>query len=224
MGVTFFVKMFPKKAPIDLLLKHAEILEDLSKEIIPLVDDYLNGKDISAKVKDISRMESQADNFKFDLRKMLSKNIKTPFAVRDLLAYLSKQEKIIDYIEDIAKKLSLNQIDGLDEEIIKDFKILVEEVVRAINSLLVMINEIHKIMDSSFAEKYIKKEKKDRVKIEDIEGKVDKISLKIGKWIYSKKNELNPIDLVFFRELVLIFVKISDITENTAEQLQSILK
>lgn len=224
MGVTFFVKMFPKKAPIDLLLKHAEILEDLSKEIIPLVDDYLSGKDISAKVKDISRMESQADNFKFDLRKMLSKNIKTPFAVRDLLAYLSKQEKIIDYIEDIAKKLSLNQIDGLDEEIIKDFRILVEEVVRAINSLLVMINEIHKIMDSSFAEKYIKKEKKDRVKIEDIEGRVDKISLKIGKWIYSKKNELNPIDLVFFRELVLIFVKISDITENTAEQLQSILK
>ena len=224
MGVTFFVKMFPKKAPIDLLLKHAEILEDLSKEIIPLVDDYLSGKDISVKVKDISRMESQADNFKFDLRKMLSKNIKTPFAVRDLLAYLSKQEKIIDYIEDIAKKLSLNQIDGLDEEIIKDFKILVEEVVRAINSLLVMINEIHKIMDSSFAEKYIKKEKKDRVKIEDIEGRVDKISLKIGKWIYSKKNELNPIDLVFFRELVLIFVKISDITENTAEQLQSILK
>jgi len=158
------------------------------------------------------------------LRKLLSKNIKTPFAVRDLLTYLSKQEKIIDYIEDIAKKLSLNQIEGLDDVIIKDFKILVEEVVRAINSLLVMINEIHRIMDSSFAEKYVKKEKKDRVKIEDIEGRVDKISLKIGKWIYSKKNDLNPIDLVFFRELVLIFVKISDITENTAEQLQAILK
>ncbi len=224
MGVAFFLKMFPKKAPIDLLLKHTEILEDLSKEIIPLIDDYINEKDISEKVKEISRKESQADDLKFELRKILSKNIKTPFAVRDLLTYLSKQEKLIDYIEDIAKKLSLNHIDGLDDEIIKDFKILVNEVVRAINSLLVMINEIHRIMDSSFAEKYIKKEKKDLIKIEDIEGRVDRISLKIGKWIYSKKNELNPIDLVFFRELVLIFVKISDITENTAEQLQSILK
>jgi len=224
MGVAFFLKMFPKKAPIDLLLKHTKILEDLSKEIIPLIDDYINRREITEKVKNISIKESQADDLKFELRKLLSKNIKTPFAVRDLLTYLSKQEKIIDYIEDIAKKLSLNQIEGLDDVIIKDFKILVEEVVRAINSLLVMINEIHRIMDSSFAEKYVKKEKKDRVKIEDIEGRVDKISLKIGKWIYSKKNDLNPIDLVFFRELVLIFVKISDITENTAEQLQAILK
>lgn len=224
MGVAFFLKMFPKKAPIDLLLKHTEILENLSKKIIPLVDDYIDGKDISHQVEEISDLESMADHYKFDLRKLLSKNIKTPFAIRDLLTYLSKQEKIIDYIEDIAKKLSLNQITGLDAEIIKDFKTLVNEVTTAIDSLLVMINEIHKVMDSSFAEKYIKKEKKDRIKIEDIEGRVDKISLKIGKWIYSKKNDLNPIDLVFFRELVLIFVKISDITENTAEQLQSILK
>ena len=66
-----------------------------------------------------------------------------------------------------------------------------------------------------------KKEEKDIVTIEGLESEIDKLTLKLGKWSYSKKNEANPLDLIFFNDLVVIFAEIGDKTENLAELMRS---
>lgn len=224
MGTAFFKKMFPKESPIKLLIEHAIILEDVTKKVKILVEKYFNDEDISELVEDISRQESKADDLKFEIRKILAESVRTPFAIKDILDYLNYQETLVDYMEDIAKKLSLNKIEGLDEEVKSDFLELVQEVVNSIDFLENMVSEMKKIIDASFATKFLKEEQEESLRIEAIEGNVDKISLRIGKWIYSKKKEMNPIDLIFFRELVLIFVKVTDIAENTAELLSAFVK
>ena len=223
MGVSFFKNMFVKETPIKLLIEHAKILEDVCKITIELVKDYFSGKDITEKVSYISRQESKADDLKFDIRKLIAKNYRTPYSASDVLNYLHNQETLVDLFEDVAKKLSLNKMNLQDKSIQNKFMELVYQAEKSVDFLENMVTELQKVIDTSFASRYVKREKKEIVKVEDIEGEADNISLELGKWIYSQKNKLNPIDLMFFRELVLIFVKITDVAENTAEVLYAFL-
>jgi predicted phosphate transport protein (TIGR00153 family) len=223
MGVSFFKNMFVKETPIKLLIEHAKILEDVCKTATELVNDYFKGKDISEKVKYISDQESKADDLKFDIRKLIAKNYKTPYSASDVLNYLHNQETLVDLFEDVAKKLSLNKLDLQDDKIIEKFMELVKQAEKSVDFLENMVRELQKVIDTSYANRYVKREKKEISKVEDIEGEADKISLELGKWIYSQKNNINPIDLIFFRELILIFVKITDVAENTAEVLYAFL-
>ena len=219
MGVSIFKNMFVKETPIKLLIEHAKILESVCKVTVELVNEYFKGKDISEKVKYISEQESKADDLKFDIRKLIAKNYRTPYSASDVLNYLHNQETLVDLFEDVAKKLSLNKLDLKDEAVKNKFMELVDQAVKSVDFLENMVRELQKVIDTSFATRYVKREKKEITKVEDIEGNADRISLELGKWIYSQKNNLNPIDLMFFRELVLIFVKITDVAENTAEVL-----
>jgi uncharacterized protein Yka (UPF0111/DUF47 family) len=115
-------------------------------------------------------------------------------------------------------------VEGLDDYIKDKVMELVDQVVQSIDYLEDMIREVRKVISYSFASKLLKKEANNYVKIEDIENRVDDLSIEIGKWIYSKKKEMNPLDLIFFRETVLILVHITDRAENTAELLKAFLK
>ncbi len=224
MKSAFFIRMFPKETPIQLLIEHAAVLEEISRLIKPLMEAYFNNEDIHERMKFISKRESDADEIKFQIRRMLSQSVRTPFAVKDILDYLHLQDSLIDRFEDVAKKLSLNKVEGLDDYIKDKVMELVDQVVQSIDYLEDMIREVRKVISYSFASKLLKKEANNYVKIEDIENRVDDLSIEIGKWIYSKKKEMNPLDLIFFRETVLILVHITDRAENTAELLKAFLK
>ena len=221
---SLFKMLFPKETPLSLLIEHAEILEVMLQKNRILIEKYLNNEDIEDLVVEISKLESKADDLKCEIREMLSKNIKTPFAIKDMLDYLNYQEKLIDYFEDIAKKLSLNRIEGLDDEAKSLFLELLSEVELSVKSFIDMIKEVKKMVDYSFTDKLIQIEEEEQKKVESVEGKVDRISLKLGKWIYSKKKELNPMDLIFFRELILLLVRITDVAENTSELINVFIK
>lgn len=224
MKSSFFLKMFPKESPIQSLIEHAALLEKAANLLPGLMRDYFDGKSIEETVRTISDLESQADEIKFKIRKMLSSTVRTPFAVKDILDYLHLQDSLIDSVEDIAKKLCLNKVEGLDDHVKGLTLELVDQVKDSIDFLEDMMREVKSVISSSFAEKVLEKEGRGVIKIEDIEFNVDKLSIDIGKWLYSKKYEMNPVDLIFFRETVRIMVKMTDTAENTAELMHAFLK
>ena len=85
MKSAFFIRMFPKETPIKLLIEHAAILEEISRLIKPLIESWFQNEDIYEQMKFISKRESDADEIKFQIRKMLSQSVRTPFAVKDIL-------------------------------------------------------------------------------------------------------------------------------------------
>jgi len=220
----FISKLFPKDTPMSLLIKHNNILKEVTEKLDPLVNKYIKNEDIFEIVKFISKKESEADKIKFELRKLFQKKIKTPYAATDMLEMLHKYDFLIDSIEDIAKKMSLNQIDCLDSEVEDYLKDLTHVIMKSLKYLEKMTQKAKKAINSSFAQKYIDDEINETIKIEDLEVKVDKISLKIGKWIYSHKHEHNTLDLIFLKELVMLFVEIADEAENTAELMNAFFK
>ncbi len=217
-------RLLPDETPLTLIKQHAELVEK-SADILPsLIKDYFDDKDISETVKQISDMESQADEIKFQLRDLITQNVKIPFGRSDLKDYIHTQDNIIDGIEDIAKKLSLNKMEGIDEEAESALLELVELNIRGIRYLKQAIEDLHKVVGSYFDSRASEEEDKDITKVTRVEGDIDKLTLKLGKWIYSKKYKVNPIDLMFFRELVRILSKMADSTENTAEKLRNFIQ
>lgn len=214
--------LLPKETPLELLIEHVEILKEVSNVMEELAITYFKQKNISKLVKFIAEKESDADAIKFKLRKMLDQHMKVPFSKMALIQAIHLQDDIIDMMEDIAKRMSMNFLDfTLDSKIQEDFIHLVEEVKSIVGYLEDAILELKMVMASTFSRRERKKEEKDIVKIEEIESKIDKLTLKIGKWTYSKKNDLNPMDLIFFNDLVQIFSRIADKAENLAEMMRS---
>ena len=215
-------ELLPKDTPIDLIIEHGKILEEVSNVMEDLTSAYFARGDISELVEFVSHKESEADDIKFKMRKMLDKHIKVPFPRTTLIQAMHVQDDIIDMMEDIAKRMSMNYIDfELSDEVKQDFVQLVREVKKIIQYLEHGIHELKRVMASSFAKRERKKEEKDIVKVEEIESQIDQLTLKLGKWAFSKKNEYNPLDLIFFNDLVLIFAEIGDQAENLAEMMRS---
>lgn len=216
--------LFPQDAPLKLLIQHAEILDELAKLLVPLTEKYFKGDDISETVAYICKREHEADEVKFKLRNVLKSSVKIPFAIKGMLDYLHYQDDLIDAIEDIALKMSMNRVEGFDDTIKAKFIEIVKQVELSMDLLQDMVCDLKKILDSSFASKVMQREERDYAEIDRIENVVDELSIEIGKWIYSKKKELNPIDLLFFREMVEILTDMTDTAENTAEILRAFLK
>ncbi len=220
---SIFRKLLPDETPITLIRKHAELIKKSADLLPQLLEDYFAGKDIDELVSQISDMESQADDIKFQLRELINKSIKTPFGRSDFKDYIHTQDNIIDCIEDVAKKLSLNRMEGVEEDAKSAIMELVNLNITGISYLCQAIDDLRKVIDSYFDSRASEEEKRDIIKVTRVEGDIDKLTLKLGRWIYSKKHQMNPIDLIFFRELVRILSEMADATENTAEKLMNFI-
>ncbi len=217
-------KLLPNETPLNLIRQHVNLIDKSINMLPNLIKDYFEGKDISQTVHQISEMESQADEIKFQLRDLITQNVKIPFGRSDLKDYIHTQDNIIDSIEDIAKKLSLNRMEGIDEQAQNGLLELVKLNIRGVEYLKQAIDDLKKVVDSYFDSRASEQESKDIVEVVRVEGDIDKLTLKLGQWIYSKKYDVNPIDLMFFRELVRILSKMADSTENAAEKLKNFIQ
>ena len=214
--------LLPKETPLEFIIEHGEILEEVSKVMEALTLSYFAHEDITENVKFISARESDADAIKFKFRKMLDKNVKVPFPKQTLLYAMHLQDDIIDRMEDIAKRMAMNYLDfTLEEQVQQDFIQLVREVQSIVTYLEQAIRELKRVLASTFSKRERKKEEKEIIRVEHVESEIDKLTLKLGKWAYSRKNDVNALDLIFFNDLVLIFAEIGDKAEHLAEMIRS---
>ncbi len=213
--------LLPKETPLDLMIEHGEILKEASEVLEELTCAYFERKDITENVEFITAKESEADVIKLKFRKMLDKNIKVPFPKQTFLYAIHLQDDIIDMMEDIAKRMAMNYLDfTLEGEVREDFMQLVREVQSIVKYLEQAIRELKQVFASSFAKRERKKEEKEIARVANVERCIDTLTLKLGKWTYSKKNEYNALDLIFFNELALIFAKIGDKGESLAKMIR----
>ena len=155
---------------------------------------------------------------------MLDQYIKVPFPKPTLIQAMHVQDDIIDMVEDIAKRMSMNHLDFvLDDTARQDFIHLVREVQKIVTYLEEGINELKAVLATAFSKRERKKEEKEIVKVEELESTIDVLTLKLGTWTYSKKREYNAnaLDLIFFNELVVLLARMGDKAENLAELLRS---
>jgi len=221
--LAIFKKLLPNVKIIEPIIRHAQLIERAIMKFPELFQAYFNFENIDESVKEITSLEREADKIKEKLKSSLDSYHLTPFERSTIILYIHNQDKIIDLIEDTSKLLYLNNFEMPDE--LKNMLIeLVEEVKNAVDVFEDGVKRLEKIFVSDFSAKELEAEKFDMEKVEGLEDKVDEITLKIGKWIYSNKENYNPIDLMFLRNLVLTVSKIADVSQNVTDMIPSILK
>ncbi|MDK2886372.1 MAG: uncharacterized protein PWP54_930 [Thermosipho sp. (in: thermotogales)] len=220
----FIDRLFPEVSPTKLLSEHAELCLKSGKLIPEILDSYFDGKDVLNFSNDIDKFESQADKVKTRLREIYTKLKWSYFDRIDALQIIHNQDSIIDAIDDFVKVLTMNQVENCPEEIVDKIKKLGNVVFESINLMKTSVDELKVVVESDFSPNEISKEDSITYSVEADESSTDQLGIEIGRLLFKQKNNLNPVDIIFLNNVVILLMKISDRAENVVERIRMIIR
>ena len=215
-------KLFGGTSPVELMIKHGLIVERASDLLPELWKRYMAGDDFSDIAEEISNLESEADTIKIEIRKILHRGFLYRFEKHDIIEYIRVQDRIVDLIEDTAKIMGLNRVD-LPDEAMEKLEKLVDCIENMVDFLKKALKELRTVLESDFAKREIGKERELIEKMARLESRIDEAVYDFGRWLYAQKNTMNPVDIMFLRNLVLTISHIADATENVADKINAML-
>lgn len=219
----FVGKMFPKQSPLKLLFEHALVTQKAAEFILPALRNYFENHPIDDMCKEVDALEDRADELKIQIRESYSKLKFVYFDRTDMLIILHEEDAVIDAVDDFLKSLTLNK---LDKPLCKEIKDLIFELAEnARDSVQIMVKavgDLQNLVESSFAPSIALAEDKLATKVETNESQTDRLSLELGRKIFSMKNTIHPVDLYFLEKLVRLLTRVADHAENVAERIRMI--
>ncbi|MDN5341584.1 DUF47 family protein [Oceanotoga sp. DSM 15011] len=211
-------KVFQKFNPITEIINHARIIENASDYLPELFRKYLEHEDITNIVNVIDSLEDEADEIKRNIRQNLKRGYMYRFERVDLLDYIEIQDKIADSFEDIGRLMLLNEVEITPEAKAKIFSI-VEEVEKMIDLFKKSVKFLEEVIDSDFSKEKLEAHFKDITEIKWYEKDIDSKIFEFGKWLFSQKNDMNPVDIFFLRQIILILSEIADTCQNVSDRI-----
>jgi predicted phosphate transport protein (TIGR00153 family) len=217
-----FQKLIPYRSPLELLSEHSKLCVKAANLMYTAVEKYLNNTSVDDLSKEVDKLEHAADQLKLQLRNIYSKLKWTYFNKADFLDILHNVDSIIDLTDDVVKVLTINQIDHVPEDIKAPVQELTDTVRKSVEHMDAIIQELKTVVESGFAPKEIEKEDQGVETVEAEERSSDKLGLELGKKLFAKKNEMNPVDIMFLNNVVILLMRIEDRARNVVERIRMI--
>jgi uncharacterized protein Yka (UPF0111/DUF47 family) len=86
------------------------------------------------------------------------------------------------------------------------------------------VHELLKLVESSFSQVVASEENALAQKVESDESGTDRLSLALAKKVFSLKNVLHPVDIMYLEKLARLLTRAADHAENVAEKVRMIAK
>lgn len=217
-----FQRLIPYRSPLELLSEHSKLCVKAANLMYTAIEKYLNNIQVNELSKEIDGLEDNADQLKLQLRDIYSKLKWTYFNKSDFLDILHNVDSIIDLTDDVVKVLTINQVDPVPEDIKAPILELADAVRKSVEHMDITIQELKNVVESGFAPKEIEKEAKEIETVEAEERSSDKLGLELGKKLFAKKNEMNPVDIMFLNNVVILLMRIEDRARNVVERIRMI--
>lgn len=217
-----FNKLIPYKSPLELLLEHTRLCVEASDIMKEAVSKYFAGEEVSEFSSQIDILEDKADHIKLRVREIYSKLKWTYFSKTDFLDILHNVDSIIDLVDDVLKMLTMNKVENMSEDIKNDIIILTNLVTDSVRHMNDTTQELRTIVESAFAPKEISTEDEKIDIVEKEEHSSDILGLSIGKKLFAKKYEMNPVDIMFLNSVVVLLMRIEDRAKNVVERIRMI--
>jgi hypothetical protein len=217
-----FQRLIPYRSPLELLSEHSKLCVKAANLMYTAIEKYLNNIQVNELSKEIDGLEDNADQLKLQLRDIYSKLKWTYFNKSDFLDILHNVDSIIDLTDDVVKVLTINQVDPVPEDIKAPILELADAVRKSVEHMDITIQELKNVVESGFAPKEIEKEAKEIETVEADERSSDKLGLELGKRLFAKKNEMNPVDIMFLNNVVILLMRIEDRAKNVVERIRMI--
>ncbi|MFN6992062.1 MAG: DUF47 domain-containing protein [Fervidobacterium sp.] len=217
-----FNKLLPYRSPLELLLEHSKICVEASNVMEEAIKTYFEGGNIDDFSRKIDEFEEKADQLKVRLREIYAKLKWTYFSRVDFLDILHNADSIIDLIDDVLKVLTINKVEHIDEDVKTDILKLSRLVKESISHMNETANELQNIVESAFSPKEITESNIKAEVVENEEHSSDVIGLSIGKKLFAMKYEMNPVDIIFLNNVVVLLMRIEDRAKNVVERIKMI--
>ncbi|ODN31093.1 DUF47 domain-containing protein [Fervidobacterium thailandense] len=217
-----FQKLIPYKSPIQLLVEHAQLCVRAGELMEQAVKDYFTSREISGISKLIDELEDEADAIKLKLREIYSKLKWTYFNKNDFLDLLHNIDSIIDLTDDVLKMLTMNSVEDTPEDVKKDVVKLAELVRLSIKHMYDSVEELKTLIESAFSPREVRKEDEQAQVVEREEHSSDLLGIDIGKRLFSLKNRMNAVDIMFLNSVVILLMRIEDRAKNVVEKVRLI--
>ncbi len=218
-----FNKLFSYRSPLVILSEHAYLCKQGAEELLKELKTYFEGGPTGDFSNFIDTLEDQADGLKLELRKVYERLKWTYFNKLDLIDLIHNLDSVIDTLDDAGKYLCLNKVENIDPEVKKKIIDLAELTVQSVEDMYTVINQLKDVSESAFSKEEIKKEDLIVEKVETEETGTDKLGVEIAKLVFSKKYEMNAVDIMFLNTLTQMLMKVSDRAENVVERVRMIL-
>lgn len=189
--------------------------------LLPPLLDALYREDyqqLNAFAEEIVKLESTADDIKQEFRENLPNTLLLPVDREDLLHLISDQDGLADLTEDIAKTLVYR-----DMEVPDPIKDLLDELLEGTMEISVaakdMVERLDELLQVGFRGREQEKVSKMIAGVRRSEHNIDNIMHRIRRKLFESEKDLNPVDVMFWYQLISLIGSISDQAENVADRL-----
>jgi len=210
MAFNIFHFFQPKdKVFFSLFEKATANLIEISNALVEMVNtsSIVRRKEL---IREIERLEHVGDSITHETFRELSANFITPFDREDIHALISAIDDIADYIHGSSKRIDIYKLEKMTPSIIK----LAELIQKSSEELHNAVAELRNM-------KNINKIKEACVRINSIENHADDIfDMEIAKLFEEEKN---AIEIIKMKEVLYALETATDMCEDAANVLESIL-
>ena len=185
-----------------------EMLVDLigySCEAASLLDNTISNfrmSQIDSRIKDMHKIEHNADIKKHEMINKLSKEFITPIERGDIIELANEIDNVTDAIEDVLVRIYMFNISVMREEAVEFSKLIVK-----------ICNETSALKSSEIS--------KIIININDLEEEGDRIYTKSIKGFYT--SIMDPIRFITWKETFEYFEKCCDACEHVADGIESVM-
>lgn len=209
-------------APLKSHMEKVSVCVHLLVDIFDALErkDYTAIEDIAEKIADT---EHQADLMRNGILNQLPKSLYLPINRNQLVEILNTQDEIADSAKDVAILITLKPIELLPY--FKDeFKEFLLKNISTFDSALLIIKEMHDLLESSFGG--IEAEKV-RTMVEEVafkEHEVDLIQRKILKKLFQSEDQMSYTTFHLWQKLCATIATISNLSETLAFRIRLTLE
>ena len=168
--------------------------------------------------EEIIKLESEADEIKHEFRFNLPSTLMLPVDRKDLLNLMSDQDRLADIAEDIAKILVYR-----DMEVPDPLKDLLDELLEGTMEISVgakdMIERLDELLQVGFRGREQENVSGMIAGVRRSEHNIDNIMHRIRRQLFEHEDQLDPISVMFWYQLINLLGAISNQAENLADRL-----
>lgn len=212
------------KSPFGFLVEHTKKVHECVELVRPLLEALIKEdyEEIHRLQDKVSKLEYEADRVKHEIREHLTRRYFLPVEKSDLEAFLSRQDKIADRVQDFAVILYIRNT-KLHPSLRDAFRRFVDQIFQATGTLLSAAIEMQNLAEVSFSGAEARKVLVLLQGIGEEEWKADRLARSLSKSIYNLEGELAPIDIIFYEKLIIALGSIANEAENAGDLMRHMI-
>jgi predicted phosphate transport protein (TIGR00153 family) len=212
------------RSPIGPIQEHMQIANQAAQYLPELFRACEAGDWESARQmhQEILAAEKAADKLKRSVRRHLPKSLFLPVPRSDLLSLVSIQDQVANTAKDIAV-IVIGRNMQFPEKLQSTVQDYVEVCVATAQQALTAIQELDELLEVGFSGREVKRVESMLKELDRLERRTDKLAVSLRARLFRMENELPPVDVIFYYQVISLLGAVADDAEIVGDRLQILM-